>query len=182
MEDEEDEPDASLQSQLLAVKHCLEVAKRKEHRHEASELDSPCPRKKRNCIKYHRHNAWQSVFSMNVLNNPNIQSPSHPDAIKFRRQFRVPYSLFVTIVEMFRTRDGWNPSNSDDPQSRAPHPLEIKILCSLFVLGRGTDLDTVSMLSHISIGSLTSFHHHFCAKMSTLYDEHIFMPNGEDKL
>ena len=39
MEDEEDEPDACLQSQLLAVKHCLEAAKRKEHRHEASELD-----------------------------------------------------------------------------------------------------------------------------------------------
>jgi hypothetical protein len=84
MEDEEDEPDACLQSQLLAVKHCLEAAIRKEHRHEASELDSPCPRKKRNSTKYHRHNAmnaWHSVFGMNVLNNPNIQSPSHPDAI-----------------------------------------------------------------------------------------------------
>ena len=30
MEAEEDEPDACLQSQLLAVKHCLEAAKRKE--------------------------------------------------------------------------------------------------------------------------------------------------------
>jgi hypothetical protein len=40
MEGKEDEPDACLQSQFLAVKHCLEAAKRKEHRHEASELDS----------------------------------------------------------------------------------------------------------------------------------------------
>ncbi len=40
MEDEEDEPDACLQSQLLAVKHCLDAAKRMEQRNEASELDS----------------------------------------------------------------------------------------------------------------------------------------------
>ncbi len=37
------------------------------------------------------------------------------------------------------------------------------------------------MLSRISIGTLTSFFHHFCAKMSKLYDEHIFMPKGEDR-
>ncbi len=133
MEDEEDEPDACLKSQLLAVKYCLEASKRKEHGNSAPELDSPCPRKKRECKKYHRQNAWQSVFGMKVLNNPNIQNPTHPDAIKFRRRFRVPYSPFVAIVELFRSRDGWNPANSDHP---TPHPLEVKILSSLFMLGR----------------------------------------------
>ncbi len=47
MEDEEDEPDACLQSQLLAFKHCLEASKRRnsEHRHEASELEPGLPQK-----------------------------------------------------------------------------------------------------------------------------------------
>ncbi len=66
------------------------------------------------------------------------------------------------------------------PGAPTPHQLEIKVLCALFILGRGTDLDTVSILSRISIGTLTSFFHHFCAKMSTLYDEYILMPKGED--
>jgi hypothetical protein len=98
MEDGEDEADACLQSQKLAVKHCFNASKRKEHGHAAPDLASPRTRKKRDCKKYHRQNAWHSIFGMNVLDNLNIQNPTYPDAIKFRRRFRVPYSLFVTIV------------------------------------------------------------------------------------
>ena len=103
MDGSSDNDDTWLQSQSLAVKHCLEAANRKKHRHQASELHSP--RKKRNCKKYRSLNSLDSVFGMCVFNNPNIKDPSHPlaDAIKFRRRFRVPYSLFSTIVDMFRT-------------------------------------------------------------------------------
>ena len=44
MNDDEDERDTWLLSQLLAVKRCLEAAKRKEHQHAASELKSTVDR------------------------------------------------------------------------------------------------------------------------------------------
>jgi hypothetical protein len=102
-------------------------------------------------------------FGIYILDNPNIQIPMHPDAIKFRKQFRVPFSIFTVILEMFCSCDGWNPAPADGQRvpDAVPHSLDIKILSSLFILGRGVDLDTVSMLAGISIGTLTSVFHHF---------------------
>ena len=51
---------------------------------------------------------------------------------------------------------------------------------ALFILGRGTDLDTVSMRSHISIGTLSSFFHRFCEKIASIFQEYIYMPAGDD--
>ena len=49
-------------------------------------------------------------------------------------------------------------------------------MCALFILGRGTDLDSVSMLFHILIGTLSSFFHHFCEKLASVFHEYIYMP------
>ncbi len=119
--------------------------------------DGSTPREKRNCTVYLRLDPSQSVLGIDLLGNPNVQDPAHIDAIKFRRSFRVPYFVFATIVDLFRSRDEWNPARSTAPGALSQHPLEIKVLSALFILGRGTDLDTVSMLSRISIGTLTSF-------------------------
>ena len=59
---------------------------------------------------FRRLNTWGSVFGEDILQNPHIQHPTHPDGIKFRLRFRVPYSVFQSIVAEFRSRDGWNPS------------------------------------------------------------------------
>jgi hypothetical protein len=127
-----------------------------------------------------RLHSWDSVFGKDILLNSNIQNPQHPDGEKFRLRFRVPYSVFAGIVQMFVTREGWNPFGAHDRFRKPSHPIQIKILWSLFILGRGTDLDTVSMLSHISIGSLSQFFHHFCEKMASIFQEYICMPTGND--
>jgi hypothetical protein len=64
MEDYEEERETWLLSQLLAVKHCLEIAKRKEHQQAASELHSFRPRKKRHCKKNGKHDALHSTFKI----------------------------------------------------------------------------------------------------------------------
>jgi hypothetical protein len=120
-----------------------------------------------------RLNSWDSVFGKDILLNSNIQNSHHRDAKQFRLRFRVPYSVFAGIVQMFLTREGWNPAGARDSFHKPSHPIQIKIMCALFILGRGTDLDTVSMLSHISIGTLSQFFHHFCAKMASVYHEYI---------
>ena len=81
---------------------------------------------------------------------------------------------------MFLTREGWNPSGAHDSFHKPAHPIQIKIMCALFILGRGTDLDTVSMLSRISIGTLSQLFHHFCAKMVSAYHEYISLLTGDD--
>ena len=63
---------------------------------------------------FRRLDAWGSIFGDDILQNPNIQNPNHPDGTKFRRRFRVPYFIFMSIVGMFRSREGWNPANSTD--------------------------------------------------------------------
>ena len=127
-----------------------------------------------------RLNSWDSVFGKDILLNSNIQNPQHLDGKRFRLRFRVPYSVFSGIVQMFLTREGWNPSGAHDSFHKPAHPIQIKIMCALFILGRGTDLDTVSMLSRISIGTLSQFFHHFCAKMASAYHEYISLPTGDD--
>jgi hypothetical protein len=165
------------QHHLHIIRHWILSRKRNEP---DSSTEERRPRRKNKVFR--RLDAWGSIFGDDILQNPNIQNPNHPDGIKFRRRFRVPYSIFMSIVGMFRSREGWNPANSTDPRAHAAHPLEIKILSALFILGRGVDIDTVSMLSRISTVVLLSFFHHFCEKMSSLYEEYIYMPQGDDLL
>jgi hypothetical protein len=171
-----DDPASLLSAHILVMKRWFLSRKRKQQDHEPEDS-----RPRRPNLVYRRLDAWGSVFGEDILQNPHIQDPTHPDGIKFRLRFRVPYSVFQSIVANFRSRDGWNPAgDSGDLRAHTPHPLEVKVLCALFILGRGIDLDTVSMLSGISISRITIFFHHFCEKMATMYDEYICMPSGDD--
>ncbi len=139
----------------------MDAVKTEEKLLNGSELEGPCPKKRRKHYEYSRLDAWKSVFGIYILDNPKIQIPTHPDAIKLKKQFRVPYSILTVILEMFSSRDRWNPASADCLWVPVLHSLKIKILSSLFILGRGVDLDTVSMLAGISIGTLISFFHHY---------------------
>ena len=74
-----------------------------------------------------RLNSWDSVFGKDILLNSNIQNPQHLDGKRFRLRFRVPYSVFSGIVQMFLTREGWNPSGAHDSFHKPAHPIQIKI-------------------------------------------------------
>ena len=151
------------QHHLHIIRHWILSRKRNEP---DSRTEERRPRRKNKVFR--RLDAWGSIFGDDILQNPNIQNPNHPDGIKFRRRFRVPYSIFMSIVGMFRSREGWNPANSTDPRAHAAHPLEIKILSALFILGRGVDIDTVQTV-YISfrIGVLTMSGFYIAAKRAS---------------
>ena len=165
---------------VALIRHWFNNRKRKQSDSSSVDQQSRQKRKARASLSLTRLTAWDSIFGLDILQNPNIQNPAHPDGIKFRLRFRVPYSVFAAIVHMFTTKDGWNPVSASDFYGKPSHPIQVKIMCALFILGRGTDLDTVSMLSHISIGTLSSFFHHFCEKMASVFHEYIYMPAGDD--
>jgi hypothetical protein len=81
-----DEPDKWLQSQLLVLQFCFDAVKTEEKLLKGSALQSPCPKKRRKHYEYRKLDAWKSVFGIYILDNPNIQIPTHPDAIKFRKR------------------------------------------------------------------------------------------------
>merc|ERR1711959_62400 len=58
----------------------------------------------------------------------------------FRRRFRVPHFLFRRLVRMFEDNN-WSCA-SVNRAGKAAKPLELKILSSLRVLGRGECFDT----------------------------------------
>ena len=165
---------------VVLIKHWFINRKRKQNDSSSVDQQSRQKRKARASLSLKRLRAWDSIFGLDILQNPNIQIPAHPDGIKFRLRFRVPYSVFAAIVHMFTTKDSWNPVSASDFYGKPSHPIQVKIMCALFILGRGTDLDTLSMLSHNSIGTLSSFFLHLREKMASVFHEYIYMPSGDD--
>ncbi len=93
-----DELDEWLHSYLLLTGHCLGAVKCKKL---LPEPEVSCPRKRRNCKMYCKLDSWNSMFGMDILNNPNIQILTQTEAIKFRRRFMVTYTVCLTIVAFF---------------------------------------------------------------------------------
>ena len=67
-----------------------------------------------------------SIFRLNILQNPNRQNPAHPDRTKFRLRFRVPYSIFPAIVHMFTAKNCWNFVSTSDFYGKPSHLIPFK--------------------------------------------------------
>ena len=101
-----------------------------------------------------------------MLTNDRIRDPTDRKGGKlFRRRFRVPFPIFEQLVETTR-KAGWFSEGSDFAGNLAA-PLELKILATLRVLGRGYCFDGVEELTLISAQVLRLFFRKFC----TLYSQ-----------
>jgi Plant transposon protein len=104
-----------------------------------------------------------------------LRASSKP-ATDFRKNFRVPYPIFVRLCTEAE-QHGWLRVAATDAAGRLSIPLELKLLAVLYVLGSGVALRTVAELSEISESSvqraLHAFSSGFCA---TMYDEWIKPP------
>ena len=63
----------------------------------------------------------------------------------FRRRFRLPFQLFLILVEICRDNNVFEVTN----YSRTKIPIEIKLLCYLRVLGRDDCFDAMEEYSNI---------------------------------
>ena len=82
----------------------------------------------------------------------------------FRRRFRVPYVVFDRIVSLVRERNLFR--ENCDAIGRPAHPLEVKILGVLRILGRGVCYDDISELTNISEEVIRVFFNEFVSKFS----------------
>ena len=116
------------------------------------------------------------------LNDPLTRVPGHYKAKLFRLRFRVPRTMFDYILQMFKEEPGWCPTiatDVDDDYGRSTHPIELKILAALRVLGRGECLGTCSEMCDIGENTLRVFFHHFCNKLGGLFDLVCHPPESE---
>jgi Plant transposon protein len=91
----------------------------------------------------------------------------------FRRDFRLPYPVFLQLVAAAKEK-GWLRCQEYDVGGRPSIPVELKLLAILYVLGSGAPLRTVASLSGMSEPTLCRVLHRFCeAFAADMYDEWI---------
>ena len=99
---------------------------------------------------------WGRMLQSNRINDPTDRKGGK----LFRRRFRVPYPIYLQIVDI--TRASGLLTESPDVAGNPAAPLELKILSILRVLGRGYCFDGVEELTCISAEVLRLFFKKFC--------------------
>ncbi|CAM9515210.1 unnamed protein product, partial [Ectocarpus fasciculatus] len=96
-----------------------------------------------------------------------------PAALRFRRRFRFPYPLFLTLVELCEEKEILG--------SNHIIPLKIKVLACLRILGRGNCADEIAELSSISEShAIATFKTFVVGFVAAYYDMYVYFPEGEE--
>jgi hypothetical protein len=111
-----------------------------------------------------------------MLKEPELQDPTSKQAKKFRRRFRVTYSLFVYIVELCRDVNLFNTKTE-----KLSIPLEIKVLIGLRMLARGNCADDIEEMSGVKESTIYKIFHTFIEKFCEhFYKKFVYFPTGEE--
>jgi hypothetical protein len=76
---------------------------------------------------YTRPEYDSSTWARDYLFNPDVKQPGTRTARDFRRGFRVPYPLFLQLVDLVRAK-GWFTDGAADLAGRPCPSLELKVL------------------------------------------------------
>ena len=140
----------------------------------ASEPPRKRPKQKREVIPrpdYHMSVWWR------FIHRPGVRDATHRLGKLFRRRFRVPFPIYEKLLTDLRN-DGWD--KGKDAAKRNSVPLELCILSSLRVLGRGEVFDTCSELSLCSVSTLRTFFHKFCKYLAEQARIYIVPPHLQE--
>jgi len=118
------------------------------------------------------NNEW-----MLALQNPEIKDETSGVAIKFRRRFRVPFVIFNDwIVPICKQYNIFNIKE----EAKVKVPIEMKVMISLRILGRGNCADDIHELSHIPCSTINFIFKTFVANFSKhAYPLFIKIPTGQ---
>ena len=138
------------------------------------ELEPPPKRtrnRQENIIDYTRTN-WGKF-----IRDKHIRDPTSSVGLLFRRRFRVPFILFEYILQLCIE------SNTFEVQREelVVIPVEIKLLVSLRIMGRGESLDSIAEYSEVSESYCSTIFHKFITNFKSKYEsQFIKKPEGID--
>jgi hypothetical protein len=124
-----------------------------------------------------RDTAWWRMY----VDSATVRDPEHADHSLFRRRFRVPYSLYETLLAHARSKAWFPDAGHTDAFGRSAYPLELKVLGFLRVLGRGWAFDDVAEATDMSEETHRRFFHEFAKKFAEDQFEHWVHPPRDDE-
>ena len=128
--------------------------------------------KRRNSSK--RTKYWEVGWGK-MLKDPELQNPNSTQAKKFRRRFRLTYSLYLYIVDLCREVNLF-----ETKKESVSLPMEIKILIGLRILARGNCGDDIEEMSGVKESTVYNIFHTFIEKFSFhFYEKFVYFPQGE---
>ena len=139
---------------------------------------------KRTRTQYERNDPKDSPF-WKYMTKETYRDPTHRDGKLFRRRFRMPFDMFLKIVNLVREKQ-WFPEKQSlrmQLERQEAIPLEIKLLGVFRVLGRGVCFDDIEELTHVSAETHRKFFRDFVTIFSLeLYDIWIHGPRSDDEV
>jgi hypothetical protein len=108
------------------------------------------------------------------LRNDKIQDPLSPIGKRFRRRFRLPYPLFLSLWSFCEENNIFG----EQLKYRVAIPVEIKLLCCLRLLGRGECLDTIVECSGVRQTHLNRIFKTFLRNFRKY--KHLFIPEPSE--
>jgi hypothetical protein len=108
-----------------------------------------------------RDNPYESEW-WRILENESIVDPDTNAGKEFRRDFRVPFKVFDFIYQEAKEATKENGSlmwPSEDALGQPTHPLSLKILAALHILGHGTSFRSVEGRTGIDEDTIREFFH-----------------------
>jgi len=114
-----------------------------------------------------------------LLRMPEMLIPESYFARQFQRRFRLPYPLFLQLVDdakEFNIFDLQNPYST-----RLKIPIELKCMISLRMLGRDLCCDDMFELSSIPLSTCNKIYRQFIKGMSEkVYSKYVYIPKDEE--
>ena len=123
-----------------------------------------------------------STWGRMLAEDEALQIYNSDEALLFRLRFRIPYKLFLILLEWTEEGIG-NTEKSTDCAGRSRVPTGLKLLGVLRILGRGTCLDGIKELSDMSETTMWKFFHQFCCWFKeTIYPKYVIPPRTHAEL
>jgi hypothetical protein len=97
-------------------------------------------------MTYERENYRESCW-WKFIQRDNLDDLNSRDGKTFRNRFTVPFQLFLELLTMAKT---WFPQREFDVFGKEVSPIELKLLGSLRILGKGCSWDLLYELSGVS--------------------------------
>ena len=124
---------------------------------------------------------WQRMLDMNQESMNSIHDEASRDGKYFRRRFRMPFSLFSSLIkvmldEQWFPRYGSKGEGPMDCTKTAGASLQVKVLSCLRVLGRGVVFDECFDGSGCGEESIRVFFHNFVFIFSRRLFSHVIKP------
>ena len=126
---------------------------------------------------------WAHVEWLQMLDDPNVRDPDHPKGKQFRREFRVPYPIFLEIIRLCITSgDPLFNYAETNAAGQLSIPLELKVMMVLRTLAGGLLFHDAAQLSQfMSEGTANKFFKDFNERFRHHYEKQFIRPQTDEE-